>query len=130
MAETYYTPGVCNLNPAETKRRRAAGYLGVGLAVVIFAILAIWRVAPAYGFVLFVPAWLAAIGFLQAKNHFCVSFAASGIYSADDTSKTAEVETAAHKQDQARARRLNLQALAIGVVGGVVGFGLLWLLQR
>lgn len=130
MAETYYTPGVCNLNPAETKRRRAAGYLGVGLAILVLVGFAALHLQPAFGLVLFVPAWLAAIGFLQAKNHFCVSFAASGIYSADDTSKTAEVETAAHKQDQARARRLNLQALAIGVVGGVVGFGLLWLLQR
>ncbi len=128
--ENYYTPGVCNLNQPEVAYRRKAEYLGIGLGVVLLAVLLVTKAMPLAGLMMFVPVWLAAIGYLQAKNKFCVSYAASGVHSASaeyaDTAKI--VEEASRKLDKARARKMNTQALVAGVVGAVLTCGLLALI--
>lgn len=81
MRETaVYQPGVCNIGPAEIRRRRVSGWLGLGIAVVFLALAfglgwaAPWRLLVA------MPVFLSAQGFLQAAFHFCVGFASRGLY--------------------------------------------------
>ncbi len=112
-----YVPGVCNINYAEIKRRRNAGYFGLILFVVVAAILFVVDANRWFKLILFLPAFIAAIGFLQAKNKFCVGYAASGLQNATEGNTEAQaVEAAARAIDKARARRINLQAAAIALV--------------
>lgn len=80
---------------------------------------------------MFVPIWIAAIGYLQAKHKFCVGFAASGVYSSSDkfadTART--IGESSSKLDQARAQKINTQALLIGTAGAVASIALLAALQ-
>jgi uncharacterized membrane protein (UPF0136 family) len=117
-AEQAYIPGVCNINRAEIASRRKAGYFGLSLLIVVAAVLFAVSANRWIRIVLFVPAFIAAIGYLQSKNHFCVSFAASGLQNATEGSDTATkiAGTAAHTKDKAKARRMNLQAAAFGLV--------------
>ena len=72
MAENYYTPGVCNLNEPEIAYRRKAFYLGLIIGIPLLLILLVLGAAPIVGVLMFLPAWIGAIGYLQAKNKFCV----------------------------------------------------------
>ncbi len=113
-----YTPGVCNINTAEIASRRKAGYVGLGLTLVIAAALFGLDLPKATRLILFIPVFIAAIGFLQARNKFCVGYGAAGMHNADEQSTEAVsvTDSSAINVDKARARNLNLQALGISIV--------------
>jgi hypothetical protein len=115
--DSAYIPGVCNLNTAETTRRKKAGYFGLIFFIVILVALLYLAVNRFIRLVLFVPAFIAAIGFLQAKNKFCVSYAASGLENSKDGSLTANkiTDLNSNKTDKLRARVINTQAFAIAI---------------
>lgn len=127
MSENYYTPGVCNINEPEVAYRKKAYYLGLIIGPPLLAILLVVQAAPFYGVLMFLPAWIGAIGYLQAKYKFCVGYAASGVYNASpeyaETQKI--VDEASQKLDKARARKINTQALLIGVAFAAATSGLL-----
>ncbi|CAN5178502.1 hypothetical protein BH09PAT3_BH09PAT3_5350 [soil metagenome] len=117
-----YIPGVCNINTAETNQRRKAGYVGLGLFVVLLVVMLALPIDTAYRLVLILPAMISAIGFLQARNHFCVGYANAGMQNADEDSTdplTIALAEAVTK-DKKRARQMYLQALIIAIVAGGV----------
>lgn len=131
MANTnYYTPGVCNINESEIAYRKKAFYLGIVIAVPLLIFLIVIKASPILGLVMFVPAWIGAIGYLQAKYKFCVGYAASGVYNSSDeyADTKAIVDAASKKLDTARARKINTQAVLIGLVIAAVSVGLLALI--
>jgi len=52
--------------------------------------------------------FVSAIGFLQAKNKFCVGYAAAGLQNADEGSNDATkvLDTSAHTKDKQRTRKM------------------------
>lgn len=117
-----YIPGVCNINHAEIAYRRKASYVGLALFVIVAIVLFALDINRWARLILFVPAFIAAIGFLQAKNKFCVSYAASGQQNATDGSKSASTvsDAAAHGKDKARAQAMNTQAALAAVVATAI----------
>ncbi len=107
---------MCNINTAEVAYRKKAMWFGIILSVVIFAVLllldASWWLGAIF---LFVPVYIAAIGYLQVRNRFCVSYGASGQQNADESSESAQAITdkEAVAADKAKTRRMNIQALGI-----------------
>ena len=118
-----YQPGVCNIGPAEIRRRRMSGYVGLAIAAV-FLILAFalgwaapWRLLVA------VPVFLAAQGFLQAAFHFCVGFASRGLFNFGELGSEETVYEAEYrKKDLRKALLITVLAFAIAVVVAVVAF--------
>lgn len=118
MTSTDYVPGVCNINKAEVAYRKKAMWFGYGVALAMFIALLLFGVEPwLRALLLFLPLYVGVIGSLQVRNKFCVSYGASGKQHADDATTNAVMVTdaAARKMDASRARRMNLQALAITV---------------
>jgi hypothetical protein len=109
-----YEPGVCNIGPAEIRKRLAGGYLGLVLTVltlvafVIFQVPAPWRVLVA------IPTGIAANGFLQAGLRFCVGFGTRGLFNMETSLGHEEtIENAAFRRaDQKKA----LQILGISAL--------------
>ena len=120
-AEVAYQPGVCNIAHDEVDYRRRFGRMGViataVIAVILFAIGAPWWTQ----LFLVIPATLAAIGFLQARESFCVRYAAEGKYNVEPGYEHAnEVGTEdAHAADMAKARSMNIRAVLIGIAAAV-----------
>ena len=110
-----YRAGACNIGPAEIRRRRDAGILGVAATVVLAAAL-VAMAAPAWARLLvFFPAAGAAIGFLQARMRFCVSFAVSGLRNFGPLGTPDKVMDAAdHRADLVSAGRLVAWAILVG----------------
>lgn len=127
MAETYYTPGVCNINPEEARNRKQAFYIGSAAAVSLLGIFLILDVSAWVGLMIFIPALIAAIGYLQYKNRFCVGFAAAGKYSSGSKlGQTANVDKKRNfLADKFRAKQLNRQAQLYGAASAAAAVLLL-----
>jgi predicted tellurium resistance membrane protein TerC len=112
--EQAYIPGMCNINQAEVAYRKKAMYVGLGLTIVLLVAMIVFGVNIFIrSAVLFIPLYIAIIGYLQMKNKFCVSYGASGKQNATDGNDKAS--TVADKKaiaaDKKKAREMNTQAL-------------------
>lgn len=118
MADSHYTPGVCNINDAEARYRKKAFYLGLAIGLPLFVVLVVLRAHPLIGLVLFIPSWIGAIGYLQAKHKFCVGYAASGVHNTSDKYGETEaiIDEAQKKLDKKRARSVNIQSMLIAAI--------------
>lgn len=117
-----YVPGVCNINRSEIAYRRKAGYVGLGVSLILAVALFGLGVSRWYRLVLFLPLFIAAIGFLQAKNKFCVAYGANGQQNAaEGSAKASEIsDQAAKAKDKHRARTMNLQAALLALLGAAL----------
>ncbi len=120
---TVYQPGVCNIGPAEIRRRRVSGYVGSAVSV-LFLVIAIALAWPApWRLLVALPAFLAAQGFLQAAFHFCVGFASRGLFNFGELGQAESVHEAQfRRKDQRKAIAITGLALAIAVVVALIAF--------
>jgi hypothetical protein len=116
-----YQPGVCNIGPAEISRRRRSGHVGAIVAIGLFIVLVALGVPPIWRSLVALPAATGAVGYLQARRHFCAGFAMQGVFNMGELGSQASViDPAAARRDRAAAIRLFLQAAGIGLLVGVV----------
>lgn len=121
MSETSnYIPGICNINHAEIKRRKQAGHIGLFLSIAVLIVIVIFHSPWAYRIIILLPVYVAAIGYLQARNKFCVGYAGSGKQHADQGDIETIAEASAIKADKLRARTINLQAFIIATVVTII----------
>lgn len=113
-----YIPGMCNINKAEVAYRKKAMWFGIAVSVVVLAVMIGFALPIVVRVLLFVPIYIAAIGYLQVKNKFCVAYGASGKQNASEGSANAlEVaEAEAKAADKKKSRKMNLQAFGLTVI--------------
>ena len=118
-----YQPGVCNIGPAEIRRRRMSGYAGLAVAVVFLVVAFALGWAAPWRLLVALPVFLSAQGFLQAAFHFCVGFASRGLYNFGDLGSEETVQDAEfRRKDQRKALLISLLAFAIAAVVAVVAY--------
>ncbi|MGD0862620.1 MAG: hypothetical protein ABSA21_07640 [Candidatus Limnocylindrales bacterium] len=116
-----YSPGVCNIGPAEIARRRLAGHVGLVVCVVGFVLLAATAAPHWTRLILFLPAAASASGYLQAWLHFCAGFGSRGVYNFGPLGKVQQVaDRQARARDRARSLRIGVAAGLIGVAVAIV----------
>ena len=122
MSTTSYTPGVCNIGPAERRQRLNVGWLGAGLTFAALAAFVIFSVPDPWRLLVAVPAMLGAIGFLQYALHFCVNFAMRGLYNLGSALGAEEnvVDAAMRKADQRKGLQIIGFSLLIAATVAVV----------
>jgi hypothetical protein len=115
-----YQPGVCNIGPAEIRKRRAGGYLGLVLMVLLLVAFVIFDVPTPWRILVALPAGLGANGFLQAAFHFCVGFGTRGLFNMQEDLGHEESVTDGEfrKADQKKAYKILgiSAAISLGVV--------------
>ena len=114
--EGRYIPGVCNIGPQEIRRRRRTGYVGTAITLAVFAGLVVVGAPPIARLVLFLPAAIAASGFLQAYLKFCAGFGQLGVFNFADDRSSME-----HVIDKVARRKDVLKAWQIGIASGLIG---------
>src|SRR6266404_3673761 len=77
-----------NISPAGVRRRRVFGAWTAAAGILLVAGMIGVRAPWYWCLVVFVPAALAAVGFLQASRKICVARAAEGTFEHEDFSKT------------------------------------------
>ncbi len=113
-----YVPGVCNIGSAEITRRKRLGWIGVGATGILGSVLVFSHVPALWRLSLFVPAFIAATGFLQGFMHFCAGFGRRGVFNfGAQVGKTEEVEQAEYRR---KDRQKALQIFAYSVLIAIV----------
>jgi hypothetical protein len=87
-----YQPGLCNIGPAEIRRRRRVGYLGTAASLLLAAVLVIMGGPSWTRLALAAPVAIAVSGFLQAHLRFCAGFGMAGIMNFGEVGKAVRVE--------------------------------------
>lgn len=119
-----YVPGVCNIGPAEIRRRRTIGIAGSGAAVVVLAAcLAVGAPRPVRALVA-LPATAGASGFLQAAAHFCSGFGLRGVFAMGRAAAPAETVEQAEDRDTDRRRAIGILGAAGAVGASAAAFAL------
>jgi hypothetical protein len=111
-----YVPGVCNIGPAERRKRRASGIAAGIVTLLVLAFLLLIDAPFGWRFILIIPAAGAASGFLQDAMHFCAGFGMKGIYNVINSAGiTDNVDMEEFRQaDRRKAIQILLYSLAIG----------------
>jgi hypothetical protein len=118
-----YQPGVCNIGPAEIRRRRLSGWIGLAITIVYLVAAFAFAWPPAWRLLVALPVFLSAQGFLQAAFHFCVGFASRGLYNFGALGTEESVQDAEfRKKDQRKALQITLLAAGVALVVAVVAF--------
>jgi multisubunit Na+/H+ antiporter MnhC subunit len=75
-----YISGVCNIGPAEIRRRRIVMWLGVLLSLVTLASFAQNNSSRMDRISIALPAFVFSIGFVQSRKKFCLAFGFMGAF--------------------------------------------------
>lgn len=119
-----YTPGTCNIGKAEIRQRFRIGWAGLLVTVVSWIFFARFRLSAPWFALLFIPATLSALGFVQASSHFCVAFGMRGVFNVSEALRAREsVEQAAFRaKDKRKAVRILLCSVLIGAAAAVSAY--------
>ena len=116
-----YQPGVCNIGPAEIRRRRQVGYAGLLATIGLGACLWLLRAPTWVRLAVALPAASSISGFLQARSHFCAGFGMAGLQNFGDLGEEIRVVDAeARAADRRRSLRMHAASAAGGMVIAVV----------
>jgi hypothetical protein len=119
--DTEYRPGACNIGPAEISRRRRTGVIGTIATIVLLAILVAVHAPSPLRLLVFLPAAVAASGFLQAWLRFCAGFGWLGVFNFGEVGRTDPVaDEEARLRDRLMAGKIGLGAAAVGAVVAIV----------
>jgi glucan phosphoethanolaminetransferase (alkaline phosphatase superfamily) len=122
--KTEYIPGVCNIGQAEIRSRRQAGWIGLVVTILLWIAFLILRVPATWRLMLFIPAAIAAAGFLQTAMHFCAAFGIMGVINfGPNVGKTDTIEQAEfRRKDRKKAVLIILYSIFIGIVTAIAGY--------
>jgi len=110
-----YLPGVCNIGSREIMRRRA-----VGIAALVFALISGYTLYAADDLTksarwgVFFPLFVSAIGFIQARNKFCLAYGLAGTF---NFGKIGDMERVFDAESKKTDRR---KALAILIQSAII----------
>ncbi len=112
---TTYVPGVCNIGPAERRKRRRLGWGGLVVVLVALVAFPLFGTPDVLRLLIAVPAAAGANGFLQSAMHFCVGFAMRGLYNLGTTLGTEEsvMDASQRRADQKKGAQIMLYSLLI-----------------
>jgi hypothetical protein len=113
-----YIPGVCNIGRAEIRQRKMIGWVALVITIGTWVAFGVFAVAPFWRLTLFIPASIAATGFLQAAWHFCATFGVLGLSNLG--SKVGKTDTVEQAEFRRQDRRTALQIIALSVLIGAV----------
>jgi hypothetical protein len=115
-ADQSYRPGVCNIGPAEIRRRRWGAILGTVVTLVVAVVIFALGLPHPVRFLIALPAAGAIVSWLQVLLRFCVGFARLGVFNFGQLGPMEPVgDRAAHRADVRRATRM----IALSLVGGL-----------
>lgn len=119
-----YMPGLCNIGPREIARRQLIGWWGLAATIVLWGSLYVLEIPRVWQLLLFFPASLSAIGFLQASFRFCATFGLKGLFNlGPELGSTESIKEIAYREiDRRRAWKIIFTSTLIGVAVALLGY--------
>lgn len=105
-----YIAGNTNIGKKERSRRSRKGWIYFFLTIVTFVALVLSDLPRVYRLLVYLPATLSALGFLQSKFSFCVYYGLKGEYHFDNNEKRVT-----DNEDLSADRRASLNILIVSL---------------
>jgi hypothetical protein len=119
--ENQYIPGVCNIGPAEIKRRRNGAIFSALFTAALVILLILINAGKIWRLTLFIPAASLGVSFLQWYFKFCVGFGIKGIFNFGDVGNTFSIlEKENLEKDRLKAWRMILIGIGFGMIAAIV----------
>ena len=116
-----YIPGTCNIGNEEINKRRQFGIVGLILTVLTYSLFVYFEISRGVRFLIFIPAGISVIGFLQARMRFCVYYGLAEMFNFDSLGKSSKVENDEFvRKDKKRARLIIYSSVLIAIVVGLI----------
>ena len=125
-----YSPGECNIGPAQVSRRKRNGWIFSGIATLLVIIN--WNDTPGLlnGFLLFIAVFIASLSFLQADRHFCVMHGITGTqYFSRARKVVSDNPIKARSKDLRKSTVIGGQAILISLAVTAMVVVIRWFLQ-
>lgn len=110
-----YVPGACNIGSREILRRRVVGIAALVFAMVSgYTLLAADEIGRTARLGIFFPLLVSAIGFIQARNKFCLAYGLAGTFNfgkIGDMERVFDAES--KKSDRRKAITILIQAALV-----------------
>lgn len=122
-SKSEYVPGMCNIGLAEIQMRKKVGWFGLAATFILLILLLLLDFPSFWRWLLFFPATISAIGFLQARQKFCVAFGWNGVFNfSSEIGKADRVLLDENKKkDRHQAIRILVYAILTGIIVAVTG---------
>src|SRR5271157_3098619 len=115
-----YKAGVCNIGPEEIKARNMVGWIGLAFYIFLLVVFIGLHLSRAWRLILFFPAFMSAIGFVQGRSHFCVHFGMAGLFNFGPLGKEQQVVDAALRAiDRKMAWKIIIYSAIVGLIVAV-----------
>lgn len=128
MTPSEYVPGVCNIGRAEIALRKRIGWQGLALTLVLWGLLEYFAAGSLWFLVLFLPSFVASVGFIQAKMHFCAAFGMRSVLNfGPEVGKT---DTVLQVEFRDRDRKKAIQIIGYSALVGVLVAVAAWYVRQ
>lgn len=87
MSSSQYQAGVCNIGGPEVKRRKQVSQIGAALFLIVAMYLLLTSAKGTSALIAFLPAMIAAVGFVQSRKRFCFAFGLMGTFNFAETGR-------------------------------------------
>jgi len=115
-----YQPGVCNIGPAEIRRRRQLGYVGLGAAAALGLGLLAIDAAPVARMLVALPLGGAIDGLIQARMKFCAGYGLAGLRNMGELGQAERVGDAADRSAD-RRKAVTIHAISAAAALAIAG---------
>jgi hypothetical protein len=121
MIDNEYIPGVCNIGREEIARRKKVGFGGLLLTVITLILFLIFEVTGFLRFLIVIPVFTSAMGFLQARAHFCARFGLTSLFNFGELGKHNKVKDDEFiLMDRKKSLKIIFYSLVIGIFCGIL----------
>ncbi|MBW3569034.1 hypothetical protein KY385_02800 [Candidatus Parcubacteria bacterium] len=111
-----YVAGRVNIGDEEIKHRRLTyGWGGLTLAIALFLIFIFFNVSFYTYLLLFFPIYISFIGFLQAREKFCIAYGKSGVCNV--SGQVGETRDVVGRLNRNKDRQKASKMLAVSLTG-------------
>ena len=121
MINNEYIPGVCNIGREETVFRKKVAVGALLIVIITFVFFFIFNVTGGFRFLVAIPAFISAMGFLQARAHFCARLGLTALFNFGELGKYSKVNNNEYiLMDRKKSLKIIFYSLAIGIFCGIL----------
>ena len=104
--------------------RKRLGWYGLFAAAILWGMLAFFEASAGWVFLIAIPLFFSANGFLQGYMHFCAGFGMRGLFNFEpEVGKTDTVSQAEFRaKDKKKAKQIFIYAVIIAVAAALILF--------
>ena len=114
---TEYIPGSCNIGKGEIRRRQLVALIGIFLTFSSATALLATNQSRTNRSLIFIPALIFSIGFIQARSKFCLAYGLAGTFNFERIGKISRVQSVQDRQaDRKTAIIILLKSAALAIL--------------